>query len=537
MAGSAEAIRSYIRQWSLDLVQPSLSTIPNACILHAYINLPGKKTLTKACRFLEERLGLLLDESLFISHTKHQLLKVYDKAVNNVRNVTDWNNLKLRCEQHWEVKLKRDVVPSIKRSAPAPAPPTDPTPSKRLRSDCVECAAHKSEIDELKKEISELKEKYVAQMKQFEEEKVEQMKVRDEEECERKQLEEEKVALMRDRDEKEYERKLLRQALDRRTVAKDKLKKERDMLAKRLKRRECKLPEVLSRDLKNERIKSAFKSRRVKKLEEDVASFSSQLRTVSRDLNELEKYVNNLECEREEGNVCATEEEVRPRKYGLNMRKVMYSTMQSKVPYAHAGDLIRSSTKELCGVNISHFPSPATLSRSMFEMSVLSTLQATLVILESDCATLCWDATSLKHQHINEVHVQTDLQTFTLSMCVIPGGRTADYVAHISSVVDKMASVYSEFTGEPREDVSTKILSKIKSTLSDRAIVNSAVVRELRALWNLDLVELHCNLHPLDGFSNQVKSQLKTMDTEMQLRKTGSDCCVANLLYSLSKMR
>ena len=108
--------------------------------------------------------------------------------------------------------------------------------------------------------------------------------------------------------------------------------------------------------------------------------------------------------------------------------------------------------QELCWVNISHFSSPATLSRSLFEMSVL-TLQAARVILESDCATLCWDSTSFKHQHINEVHVQTDLQTFTLSICVNPG----EYVAHISSVVDKMASVYSDYTGEPREDVSTKI--------------------------------------------------------------------------------
>ena len=148
-------------------------------------------------------------------------------------------------------------------------------------------------------------------------------------------------------------------------------------------------------------------------------------------------------------------------------------------------------------------------------MSVL-TLQAARVILESDCATLCWDTTSLNHQHINEVHVQTDLQTFTLSMCVIPG----EYVAHISSVVDKIASVNAEFTREPRQDVSTKILSKIKSNLSDRAIVNSAVVRKLRALWHLDLVE-HCKLHPIDGFSHQVKPQVKNMDTEMHLWKTG----------------
>ena len=181
MAGSAENIRSYIRQWSLDLVQPSASMIPNACILHAYINADGKKTLTKACRLLEARLGLLIDLSLFISHAKHQLVKVYDKVLNNIRNETDWKNLKLRCEQHWEVKLKRDVIPSIKRSAPAlaPPPPTDPNPYKRRRLvlGCVECASYKSEINQLKKKISEMKETFAAKVKQLQEEKVELMKV------------------------------------------------------------------------------------------------------------------------------------------------------------------------------------------------------------------------------------------------------------------------------------------------------------------------------------------------------------------------
>ena len=81
------------------------------------------------------------------------------------------------------------------------------------------------------------------------------------------------------------------------------------------------------------------------------------------------------------------------------------------------------------------------------------------------------------------------------------------------------------------------ILSKIKSTMSDRALVNHATIRELQKLWNLDLVELHCNLHPFDSFASTIRSALKKLDSTLGMRNTGYDCCVANMFFQLSNMR
>ena len=56
------------------------------------------------------------------------------------------------------------------------------------------------------------------------------------------------------------------------------------------------------------------------------------------------------------------------------------------------------------------------------EIGAISFIQATETLLSTDdSATLCWDATTLGGLHINEVHIQTTQQSFTLSIDALPG--------------------------------------------------------------------------------------------------------------------
>ena len=74
--------------------------------------------------------------------------------------------------------------------------------------------------------------------------------------------------------------------------------------------------------------------------------------------------------------------------------------------------------------------------------------------------------------------------------------------------------------------------------LGDRCFVNPAVVKKLNEIWGKDLLELNCNLHPLDGFSSHVREGLQKIEAEdPQMKVTCQDCCAANFLYQLSKMR
>ena len=53
------------------------------------------------------------------------------------------------------------------------------------------------------------------------------------------------------------------------------------------------------------------------------------------------------------------------------------------------------------------------------------------------------------------------------------------------------------------------------------------------------IVELNCNLHPLDGTASSARSALKKIDVEHELKsgEFGSDCELANFVYAVTKMR
>ena len=79
------------------------------------------------------------------------------------------------------------------------------------------------------------------------------------------------------------------------------------------------------------------------------------------------------------------------------------------------------------------------------------------------------------------------------------------------------------------------IQSNIKATLSDRVAVNHCVTERLKDSFNTDLLELHCNIHPLDSISSKARSALK--DTGVNGALFGKDCAAANVIHNVSKMR
>ena len=79
------------------------------------------------------------------------------------------------------------------------------------------------------------------------------------------------------------------------------------------------------------------------------------------------------------------------------------------------------------------------------------------------------------------------------------------------------------------------IRSDNKATLSDRVAVNHCVTERLKNSFNTDLLELHCNIHPLDSISSNARSALK--DTGVKGAVFGKDCAAANVIHNVSKMR
>ena len=49
----------------------------------------------------------------------------------------------------------------------------------------------------------------------------------------------------------------------------------------------------------------------------------------------------------------------------------------------------------------------------------------------------------------------------------------------------------------------------ITASLSDHAAVNHCVTESLRETMHSDIVELHCDVHPLDALANKARATLK----------------------------
>lgn len=528
MSRSASNIDEEISKWGPGSITSPLQ-IPQGCLLWCYNQYQKDKApFVKAAKKLSDILGYQIDEILFRSKTAklRKEVAIVKKVISSDKRWACFLDL---LKDLWTVTPRRGEVP--KRSLPPVAPPKKKPLPRKLRSDCKGCVIRKAKIANLLTENETLENEYEKLKEELEQIRSELKKLKASKDDKLK-----KTSLTLKRTNEKLTNKHL--TLVRCRGKKNNYKAELD-------RKKKKDPLDIARELKNEKIKTTFRDKTITKLKKQQSEMDKNLNAEINDLKKQLKqdslYIDHLECEAEEGqNECVAVEEVPVpvvrRQYDHKTRIVMYKALQSKVPLSHVGDLVNSALTNfgLCSVAI---PSAPTISRMAYEMSIFCFVQATDVLLKSPCATLGWDATSIDQFHINAIHIETPEQKFTLSIAALPGGKAVDYVCHISQTVDKMASIYSRYIDESEDGVKKRILSVITSTITDRCKVNSATVRELNRLWSTTLIELNCNLHPLDSFSSRCKTGLKSIDAEWKLPKTGRDCCVSNFLYALSKLR
>ena len=131
-------------------------------------------------------------------------------------------------------------------------------------------------------------------------------------------------------------------------------------------------------------------------------------------------------------------------------------------------------------------------------------------LLDADCATLAFDATTLKGTHVNTIYFSTPDGILSASVQEVLGARAEDYLAHITDVIDEIATAYALFSKRDIDSVISDIAAVIKSTLTDRVSTNHATIVLLEAMLNEKLLELNCNVHPLDSISSVCREALKT---------------------------
>ena len=261
------------------------------------------------------------------------------------------------------------------------------------------------------------------------------------------------------------------------------------------------------------------------------------------DLNEhiahLENIITTMEDNQNTDNMQTKEGGI----YNSNLRKSIYFALEHGCPVDHAGKVVNFIVREFTGKNLESVPCAATVARMCREMGTLSDLQSGEALLKSTNTTIAWDATELKGSHINEVHVAVPSDSslhptrdyHTLSVAPLAGGTTKDYTDHIVDSVKEAAETYSDWTGQESGDVVSSIQSHITASLSDRVAVNHCVSEALKDVFNSELLELHCNVHPLDSLASKARAAL--LQTGVKGAVFSKDCAAANLILGISKMR
>ena len=105
-------------------------------------------------------------------------------------------------------------------------------------------------------------------------------------------------------------------------------------------------------------------------------------------------------------------------------------------------------------------------------------------------------------------------KAYVLQINELPGGKTDDYYTHIAnSINDAVSACFS------LDAVSIQKLAHnhLQCTMSDRVSINHCVWLKLEELFQHTLLELKCNVHPLDGISNKIRSTLKVYDNDNRI--------------------
>ena len=169
-------------------------------------------------------------------------------------------------------------------------------------------------------------------------------------------------------------------------------------------------------------------------------------------------------------------------------------------------------------------------------------------MLQSSNLCLSWDATSLDGDHINEIHVSANDKHMVLDVRHIPGGRASDYVTHImnsfAGAADSYVALYPDRW--TKTDLLVHLYRKISATLSDRAPVNhrarldleDAVNTQLEAV-QMSLIELNCNVHPLDTVATASRQTLKVVEEAAGIPKgfISRESVAVNVVMAVSKVR
>ena len=283
----------------------------------------------------------------------------------------------------------------------------------------------------------------------------------------------------------------------------------------------------------------------IKELRNKLKAMSEELKKGHVEIMELGDEVSNLNESIDKELTINTKD---GKSYNMAVRKSVYHCARRQVPIGSISSVISSCVKLVTNQQPTQMPCTSTIANMIAEMKVLSMCKAVDAMLKSDYVNIAWDATTIKTDHINEIHVNTDSGSYMLDYKALGRYDNVGYVDHIVSVLRECAEVYSNSkkldNGDIPEEFSADkiyddIRGRITSTLSDRAAVNKKVHAKLCEVLGRDLLDLSCNVHPLDSLSIAYRKITKTFEKEENCTSAlyGQQSILERLILIINKIK
>ena len=142
------------------------------------------------------------------------------------------------------------------------------------------------------------------------------------------------------------------------------------------------------------------------------------------------------------------------------------------------------------------------------ELGFICDYQTVEAVIQTENVTIMFDATTQDGMHVNCISITTPTSSHLVSVEQLPGGTAVDYKQHICSTLSSLINIYCSVTKQELHGCLQNVISRIKCSLTDRAPVNHATITLLEKEWGKNLVELKCNIHPLEAVSREIRKAL-----------------------------
>ena len=116
----------------------------------------------------------------------------------------------------------------------------------------------------------------------------------------------------------------------------------------------------------------------------------------------------------------------------------------------------------------------------------------------------------------------TELQTITVptsskpsmmyvrrTHCTIAYGTTDDYGSHLQQAINDVCQTYSLYNHLPEAAVVSLVVHHLTCTMPNKVALNHCLVEKMQSDFDVQLLELQCNVHPLEGISKKCSDVMK----------------------------